>query len=180
MTTIGEKLRTRRQELGLSLRDIAARTGLTASFISLVERDQADPSIASLRKLAQALRTPLFHFFTNGELTSPVVRRDRRRRLVLPDSNIAYQMLSPNSSGNLVLYMAHIEPGGSSSDEPRSHPAEECTYVMQGRLQLEVGDEVYLLEEGDSVCWDGNLPHRLTSIGDQRLVLISAMTPPVF
>jgi len=178
--SLGSKVRAKRQELGISLRELAARTGLTASFISLVERDQTEPSITSLRRVADALGTPLFHFFTDGEPQSPVVRHNQRRQLVLPGSNITYEMLSPSTARNLAFYMARIEPGGTSSDDLRSHPAEECTYVLQGRLRLEIGDNAYILEPGDSVCWDGSLPHRLVSIGEEPLLLLSVMTPPIF
>lgn len=178
--SLGGKIRARRQELGISLRELAARTGLSPSFISLVERDLADPSITSLRKIADALETPLFHFFTDEETGNPVVRRDKRRKLILPGSHIVYEILNPSSARQLAFFLARLEPGAASSDEPVSHPMEECTFVLQGRLKLEVGSEVYILEEGDSICWDGNLPHRLISIGDETLVVISALTPPLF
>lgn len=179
--SLGEKIRARRQEVGISLRELASRTDLTHSFISLVERDLADPSITSLRKIADALETPLVHFFTNEQETgSPVVRNGRRRKLMIPDSHIMYEVLSPPSARQLLFFLARLEPGAVSSDDPLSHPMEEGTFVLQGRLKLEVGSEVYILEEGDSICWDGNLPHRLTSIGEEALVVISVATPPLF
>lgn len=182
---LGEKIRARRQEADISLRELAARTGLSPSFVSLVERDMASPSITSLRKIADALETPLFHLFINEEeeeeeVISPVVRSDRRRKLMVPDSHLIYEILSPSSARQLLFFIARLEPGAISSDEPLSHPMEECTFVLKGRLKLEVGSDVYILEEGDSICWDGNLPHRLTSIGEETLVVISAVTPPLF
>lgn len=178
--SLGEKIRARRKEMGVTLRELAAQTDLTHSFISLVERDQADPSITSLRRIAEALDVPLVHFFTNEQAHSPVVRHHRRRKLMLPGSHIIYEILNPGSSRQLQFFTAALEPGAISSDEPASHPVEECTLVLQGRLKLEIGSEVYILEKGDSACWDGNLPHRLTSIGEETLVVISAATPPMF
>ena len=74
---LGHRLRTRRQELGLSLRELAERVGLTASFLSQIERDLASPSIESLRKISDALEVPIFHFLIEPEVRSPVVRRGR-------------------------------------------------------------------------------------------------------
>jgi transcriptional regulator with XRE-family HTH domain len=180
VVSLGSKIRARREEIGISLRELAARSELSPSFISLVERGLADPSITSLRKIADALETPLFHFFTDEEMGNPVVRRHRRRKLMLPGSHLVYEILNPSSARQLAFFLTRLEPGAVSSDEPLSHPMEECTFVLQGRLKLEVGSDVYTLEEGDSVCWDGNLPHRLSSVGAETLVLVSALTPPLF
>ena len=160
--------------MGITLRDLAGRSGLTPGFISLVERDQAEPSITSMRKIAQALNVPLFHLFAEDGMDSPVVHPNQRRQIRLPGGHIAYQVLSPSSARQLLFYTAVIEPNTSSSDRLATHAMEECTLVLRGRLRLEVGSESYVLEAGDSVGWDGNLPHRLTSIGDEPLEVISS------
>ncbi|GIK42605.1 MAG: MerR family transcriptional regulator [Chloroflexota bacterium] len=178
--SLGEKIRTRREEIDISLRELAARTDLTHSFLSLVERDQADPSINSLRRIAEALGTPLANFFTEDNEVTPLVKRSQRRTLRLPGSHIEYEMLNPTSIRRLQFFMTNLEPGAATADEPISHPVEECTVVLQGRLKLEVGSEVYILEEGDSAGWDGNQPHRLSCVGEDTLVLISATSPPMF
>ncbi len=178
--SIGSKIRQRREAMGITLRDLAGRSGLTPGFISLVERDQADPSITSMRKIAEALEIPLFHLFAEDGLDDPVVHKDQRRRLRIPGACLEYEMLSPPSARQLLFYTATLEPNACSSDDLLTHPMEECTLVMRGKLKLEVGSETYVLGPGDSICWDGNLPHRLSSVGDEPLELISCGTPPVF
>jgi transcriptional regulator with XRE-family HTH domain len=166
--------------MGITLRDLAGRSGLTPGFISLVERDQAEPSITSMRKIALALHVPLFHLFAEDGMDSPVVHPNQRRRLRLPGARIEYEVLSPSSARQLLFYTATLEPNTSSSDELATHPMEECTLVLRGKLRLEVGPDTYFLEAGDSICWDGNLPHRLSAVGDVPLEVISCATPPVF
>jgi transcriptional regulator with XRE-family HTH domain len=177
---LGDKIRAKRIEAGLSLRDLAARTGLTHGFLSLVERDQTDPSITSLRKIAAALETPLVYFFAEEENAGCVVRQDQRPKLQLSSSRMVYEILNPAHVDRLQFFLATLEPGAVSSDEPTSHPIQECTLVLQGQLKLEVGSEVYTLEAGDSAGWDGSLPHRLSSIGQEPLVVVSATSPPMF
>ncbi|MFN8453249.1 MAG: cupin domain-containing protein [Anaerolineae bacterium] len=178
--SLGEKVRARREEIGISLRELAARTDLTHSFLSLVERDQTDPSINSLRRIAEALSTPLVHFFTEDDEVTPLVKRYQRRTLRLPGSHIEYEMLNPTSIRRLQFFLTSLEPGAVTADELISHPMEECTLVLRGQCKLEIGSEVYILEEGDSAGWDGNQPHRLSCIGEETLVLVSATSPPMF
>ena len=178
--SIGSKIRGRREFLGITLRDLASRSGLTPGFISLVERDQADPSITSMRRIAQALDIPMFHLLAEDGIDQPVVRANQRRHVRMPGACLDYEVLSPTSARQLLFYKAVLEPNACSAEEMLSHPMEECTLVLQGKLKLEVGSETFILEPGDSICWDGNLPHRLTSIGDESLEVISCATPPLF
>ena len=180
--SIGERIRIRRQSMNISLRELAAQTDLTHSFISQVERDKAEPSINSLRRIADALDCALVHFFVEGEESHSncVIRSNQRRSLKLSDSGMVYEILNPDAIDRFQFFLATLEPGFSSSDEPVSHPMQECTFVLQGKLKLEVGDEIFILEEGDSVGWDGNLPHRLNSIGENQLIVVSATSPSMF
>ena len=94
----GNRIRARRQELGLSLRELAEQVGLTASFLSQIERDLTSPSIESLRKISDALEVPIFHFLLEVDKKSPVVRRGERLTLTLPNSDLSYKLLTPDLS----------------------------------------------------------------------------------
>jgi transcriptional regulator with XRE-family HTH domain len=177
---LGHRLRTRRQELGLSLRELAERVGLTASFLSQIERDLASPSIESLRKISDALEVPIFHFLIEPDVRSPVVRRDERALLKLPGSNLTYQLMTPDLSRQMEIFMAEKEPGEEKLTIPLRQQTEEFIYVLQGQLEIELGEEVHLLGPGDSVYFDGPLLHRLTACGDTTLRFISVITPPIF
>src|SRR3972149_5021172 len=84
---IGSRIRERRKALRLSLQELAERAGLTASFLSLIERDHSSPSLESLRRIAEALEVPLFYFSqTDGQ--NPVVRKDERVRITFPPGNV--------------------------------------------------------------------------------------------
>lgn len=93
---LGHRIQARRQELDLSLRELAERVGLTASFPGQIERDLTSPSLESLRKVSDALEVPVFYFLVKPRDKSPVVRRNRRARLTLPGSNLTYQLLTPD------------------------------------------------------------------------------------
>jgi transcriptional regulator with XRE-family HTH domain len=177
---LGQRLRSRRQEMGLSLRELAQRVDLTASFLSQIERDLASPSIESLRRISDALEVPIFHFLVEPEVRSPVVRRDERAQLNLPGSNLTYQLMTPDLNRHMEVFLAEKEPGEEKITIPLRQETEEFIYVLQGQLEIELGEDVYLLGPGDSAYFDGPLLRRLAACGDTTLRFISVITPPIF
>jgi transcriptional regulator with XRE-family HTH domain len=177
---LGNRIRARRQELGLSLRDLAGRVGLTASFLSQIERDLTSPSLESLRKISDALDVPIFHFLLQPADRCPVVRGDRRSKLILPESNLIYELLCPDLNRQMEPFLAVWEPGDQRLTFPLRQQTEEFIYVLQGQLEIQLGEEVYLLGPGDSVYFDGPQLRRLTVKGDASLRFLSVITPPIF
>jgi transcriptional regulator with XRE-family HTH domain len=177
---LGQRIRARRQELNLSLRDLADRVGLTASFLSQIERDLTSPSIESLRKISDALEVPIFHFLVEPEVKSPVVRHDQRARLTLPGSNLTYQLLTPDLNRKMEAFLAEREPGQEKMTVPLRQQTEELIYVLQGQLEIQLGEDVYQLGPGDSAYFAGSMLRRLAARGDITLRFVSVITPPVF
>ncbi len=177
---IGDRIRARRTELGMSLRDLAKEVDLTASFLSQIERDQADPSIKSLRKIADALGVPLFYFLADDDDTNPVVRRNCRKRLQLPGSTVICELLTPDVNRKMEMFLVSVDPSQENIAQPLSQPTEEGILVLEGRLCVKLGDEEYELESGDSIYFEGPNLQVLSAIGDGRAVFVSAMTPAVF
>ena len=177
---IGERIRERRHELGLSLRALAEEVNLTASFLSQVERAQADPSIKSLRRIADALGVSLFCFLAEDEVVSPVVRKDERKRLELPGSKVICELLTPNVRRKMEVLMISADPTRGNIALPLPEPTEECILVLKGRLCVKLGDEEYELEPGDSIYFEGRRLQSLSARGDGESLFVSAMTPAVF
>lgn len=177
---LGERIRSKRTEKALSLKELAERIGLTASFLSQIERDLAEPSISSLRRIASALEVPIFYFLMDDTDSSPVVRRDERKTLKLPESHLIYELLTPDVSRAMELFIARIEPGTDEGEYESTHPGEECILVLEGQLEIRVGETVYQLEQGDSIYYFANIPHSVANRGSRELVLLSAITPPRF
>ena len=80
---VGERIRRRRQEQNLTLRDLAERIGMTAGYLSRVENQQITPSLDALQTIAAALHVPTF-FFLDSAASEPVVRADGRRQPLIP------------------------------------------------------------------------------------------------
>jgi quercetin dioxygenase-like cupin family protein len=109
-----------------------------------------------------------------------VVRKNERRKIALPQSNLVYEMLSPDMNRQIEFLLVRLAPGQCSSQEQLSHTGEECGLVLQGRLIVRWGDKKFELTEGDSIYFASNIPHRYLNPGNEESVSVWAMTPPSF
>lgn len=176
---IGNRVRVRRKELNLSLEELAKRTDLTASFLSLIERDINNPSLDSLRRIAEALEVPLFYFSeTNGQ-SNPVVRRDERVRITFPPGNLTTELLVPNLRNRLEVFIARAHTSAGNIARTPKHDSEECIYLMEGSLRVLLGDTEYVLNQGDSIYFHGSSLREINALGKKDAVFISIITPPV-
>ena len=182
---LGDKIREARKKQHFTLSQLAEAAKLTASYISQVERNLTEPSISSLRKIAAVLQMPLYRFLDDDEPQTQVIRADKRKRLILPDSNITYEYLSPTSSGDgdlpkLEVILFRLNPKTWSRPDYAVHPtADECITVLSGLLTVDCGTETYQLFEGDSTYLRSNHPHRAYNPGSDVSVALSCLTPPV-
>jgi len=177
---LGERVRDRRSQLGLSLRDLAEHSGVTASFLSQVERGVTSPSIESLRRIATALDVPVFHFLLESDQDTHVVRSNQRIRLTWPGSQIAFQLLTPRLNRKMEAFLTEREPGDQTPLTHFSQQTEEFIYVLQGQVEIKLNEKTYLLGPGDTIYFDGAILQSIEPRGDQTARFISVITPPVF
>lgn len=179
-TSVGARIRSTREARGLTVRELASRSRLSTGLISQVERGLTDPSLQTLRSIAKVLSTPLFDFFADTDPADvAVVRSGTRMTIRSPHGALTYERLSPGS-GRLEMLEGTLQPGGSSSDEPWSHPSEECVVVTTGTLLVEVADHHHRLTPGDSCYFDSRLPHRYVNDSDEPTSFTLAITPPSY
>jgi transcriptional regulator with XRE-family HTH domain len=186
---LGLRLRELRRLRGLTTRALAARSGVSTSMINQIETGTSGASVSSLRRIAAGLDVPLAEFFMSNDLsevekepTGPrvsVVRRGDRRRLQLPESNVVYELLTPDLTSEIEFVWIELEPDHPPV-EPMSHPGRECCVVIAGTLTSVIGDEEYTLETGDSIFFDCSIPHTTENRGTETVIQISAITPPRF
>ena len=180
MTRIGERIRTARLKQRLSLRKLAERVGLTPSLISQIERGQTNPSVASLYAIAQALGLSMDYFFnprvdadltTGGQVVKaigelvPVVRKCDRACINIA-GGVQWSRLTPEHDNRVEFIEIRYDVGASSGDVAYRHRGREYGIVMEGTLEIELGENKYTLGPGDSICFTSDVPHRLVNTGD--------------
>ncbi|PKM82021.1 MAG: XRE family transcriptional regulator [Firmicutes bacterium HGW-Firmicutes-14] len=186
METVGEKIRQIRTEKEITMTELAKRTGFSQSYLSQVERNLINPSVGALQKIAKELALPTAYFFQNTDeinnKQSPVrvVKKNQRKGLVYPESQMKYQLLSPDLQGPIELLFITASPGGDTGEDEFVHIGHEYGVVLKGIMEVYVGGEKFLLEPGDSICFDSSLPHKWRNVGDEELEAVWAVTPPSF
>jgi transcriptional regulator with XRE-family HTH domain len=178
---LGRRIRRFREDRGLSLRALAQAAGVSESFLSQVERGVASPSVASLRRVAQALGESVGSLFEGPSVSGKLVRVRDRHRLVHPQRHWEDVLLTPRETRRLQVILSTIEPGAGSGDEPYSHDSdEECVIVLKGCLDFWVDEERFDLQEGDSLVFESRRPHRNSNPGPGKAEVLWVITPPSY
>lgn len=187
LDSLGGHLRELRTSRGLTLEQVSERSDVSVGMLSQIERGLSNPSFLTLFKIARGLEVPVSRFFSGLGSSSKVVRKHERKKLVSVINGsrsgareLTYELLSPDLSGSLELLWIEYGPEASTEAADFSHEGEECGVVLEGRLQVHVADDVFLLEAGDSVYLESSVPHWFRNPDEETAVLVWAITPPSF
>lgn len=183
MTSLGKRIRDLRIKHERTIASLAEEVGVTPSLISQVERDLSSPSVSTLKSIAQALDVPISYFFEGKQdegSSVSVVKVDNRKKLILPKSHMTYELLSPGFRKNMQVIMTDLESGGVSGEIAMGHGGEEWSIILDGVVEYCIGSERYVLRDGDSIYYDGTVPHTVKNIGDTKVRIISAISPGCF
>lgn len=179
-SSIGERLRQARKGR-FSINALSRASGVSSGRISEIERGSANPSFETLWRLATALEIPIGAFFGGPEPeTRMLVRRNARKRLVLPHDDLEYELLTPDLQRSLEIFLFHVPPDFDNSERPISHKGEECIHLLEGSLVVHVGDREFELEAGDTVTYEAGIPHYVANRSTGTAHAIAIVTPPSF
>ncbi len=183
MVDVGKRLTELRKGKNLSMAALAKIVGVSRSLISQVEKNDAYPSLQTLSKIVEALGTSMSEFFRvepNAKNENAlIVRSDARDVIYMQDSEMKYYILSPSAYRDMEFLISEFPPyrEGAAIDYFR-HEGHEYFYVLKGQLQLTLGDETYLLNEGDSGGFDAGQTHYFVNKTNEIARLIVAATEP--
>jgi transcriptional regulator with XRE-family HTH domain len=175
---LGRAIRRRRHAASLTLATVSERAGISVSMLSQVERGLLDPSLDTLRNIADALGTASFRLLAEEGPVAGVVRRGERRPLTDEAGDLHAQLLSPSAEGAFAITTWELQPGDSRLGDGRADPGEEANLLLQGAARLELGDELIELATGDCVTFDQRSPHRMTAVGRDSLIVLAVVCPP--
>ncbi len=138
-------------------------------MISKLERGEKNPTLVDAAKVAEGLGVSLSQL-VGVEERREVVVVPRERRMVVrdPDTGFERQLLSPSFGGRGIDFIKNVVPAGASSGEfpPHRRGVEEYVVVERGRLRAILGGEEYLLENGDALYFEADVPHRFDNAGE--------------
>ena len=180
---IGARLQLVRKSKGMSQRELAKRVGVTNSTISLIEQNKVSPSVSSLKKVLDGIPISLADFFTLdldiGLPDSPFYSAAE-----LPDvgsNGIHYFLVGQHRPQRQMCLLREVMPPGSDTgDSMLSHEGEEGGVVVEGEVEVTVGDLVRVLRAGEAYYFESKVPHRFRNMGKVDAVIFSANTPATF
>lgn len=182
MAKIGAKLAEMRKRRNLGLRELAARSGVSHSTISLIERDKMSPSVDTLSGILDALGTTLTGFFLDVQSTmepSPFYASDDLVE-IRKGADISYKMIGINHPDRQILLLYETYAVGADSGHAYSHQAQEAGMVLKGEVELTVDGKSRVLKQGDGYYFDSRLPHRFRNLSKEPCEVLSACTPPTY
>jgi len=179
---IGGRLKSIRGIYNLSQRELARRAGVTNSTISLIEQNRVSPSVDSLKKVLNGFPLSLIDFFTMDMEPQEASFFSRDDLVELSEGGGTSLLLVGATRKDRKLRVLHeiYPPGGNSGDTMISHAGEEAGVVTKGAIQITVGNEIRVLQEGEAYYIDSQIPHAFNNISDDVCEIVSAATPPNF
>ncbi|MEQ8654405.1 MAG: cupin domain-containing protein [Kiloniellales bacterium] len=182
---VGRQVHSLRKAKRMSLKQLSDASGLSIGLLSQIERGTSSPSLRSLQALSKAVGVSPLWFFNDGKLPpreegDVIVREGAGRLLELPHKRLVKELITPDLSGALQMLIVNIEPGGSTGSETYAHEGEECGLVLEGELDLWVGERHFHLTRGDSFRFASDLPHRSKNNGAVTTRVVWVTSPPFY
>ena len=155
---VGLLIRARRRKLGMTLQELGDAACVSISHLSVIERDQATPSLGTLAQIARHLDVDLDFFVSVPRIRDALTRAGQREKFHVKGSSILYERLAADFSGNVLSsFILTIPPGYRS--ETVSHEGEEILFILEGSITDWLDDEQIVLTAGDSLHFRGSRPH---------------------
>jgi transcriptional regulator with XRE-family HTH domain len=176
---LGARIRGKRYDRGMTLVEVAGRTGFSIAFLSQVERDITTPSLSSLAIIARALGTRIHDFITEPPPVAVHSGSDRRQIFALDPQVISYERLSNSFPGKTLDVIKMIVPAGYRS-EVSHHEGEEFVFVLSGVVRYLLSGKPSDLGPGDSLHFAASQPHQVENSGLEAAQVLTVVTQDLF
>lgn len=176
---VGKKIRQIRKDRGMNLQEVAEKSEITAGLLSRIENFRTLPSLPVLHKISLALGVTL------AELVELVDNRPEANYIFIPKGTgeleeredslgVIYENLLSSSIGDVTLHTCIVTLPPKTYRKPLANDSMELLYVVSGQIQYGLGEETLQLAEGDTLYFDGSIPHSLQNFADTPVVLFKA------
>jgi len=186
---VGKKIKYLRKQKKMNAKELAIEAGISYGMLSLLESGSTQGSVETLRKIAKVLDTTLAHLFTNENTTEElitdesklIVRKDKRRKISFPDPLYNCELLVPDLQGDVEFVLVNLEAQRITDDiMPHTKGGEECDYVLKGEITITLQDKEFILNEGDCIRFNPDIPHKIENKTDKQASYLSVITPVSF
>ena len=181
-TSIGQRVRSVREEKGMTTEDVGQRTGLSPKYLDQIEADELSPPLGVLIRIAKALDMKLGRFISAGEVKPFTVVRKHERRIVSRYTSAqgnqygyTYESLAPDKKDrHMEPFMVTLMPSRARK-ELSTHEGQEFIYILEGAMEVTLENFTDVLYPGDSIYYDSTIPHLVRCHGDKETVILAVL-----
>lgn len=179
---IGIRVKKARESHGLSIFDVYLRTDINVKLLSQIEAGKLVPPLWAVVKLAKALDLKMGYFISGEEGKAyTIVRRDDREATSRYESSkekhhgYAYEHLAPHKTDRYMEpFLVSLEPS-ETQEERSTHDGQEFIFVVQGEMEVRLGEEIHILRPGDSIYYDSTAPHLVKCHGKETTKILAVI-----
>ena len=172
---LGKRFRDLRRQKRLTLARMAKMTRRSISLLSQIETGKVNPSFSSMQSIADALDVPLSQLILQDESeveNGHGLMKSRDRKVLTTRGRVEHQLLSRSLSPSFEFVINVLPPGSSTGKDLYAHEGLECGLLLEGELEVQVGEKKYSLKPGDSITLNSSTPHRLANCGTKKATAV--------
>ncbi len=178
---IGQGIRRRRKEKGLTLAKMTERCKCSSSLLSQIETGVVNPSLIALRAISDALDIHMASLFEaslgQGDILFSLMEAGERKSLTTR-AGVTFELLSHGMDFPCEFILNRWPPGTSTGEELYHHESKECGLLLEGELVVEMNGKSFHMKPGDSITQESSSPHRITNSGEKEAVAIWVNSVP--
>jgi transcriptional regulator with XRE-family HTH domain len=183
---IGEKIKKLREKKGMSLADLAEKSGFSSALLSQIENHMISPPLGTLIKIGRAMEVPIGDFFEDKKEAPFVIVRSSERKHVSRVASkegvkfgYSYESLAQDKKNrHMEPFLVTLEPATKKDRNAYSHEGEEFIFVLDGEMEVTLEDHTDVLKPGDSIYFDSTLRHRVECVGDKETRILAVIYAP--
>lgn len=177
---IGERIKKYRLAKGMTLKDVETRAGVSATHVSEIERGMTSPTIGALSKIADAIEVDLAGIVKRENLSRiSIISKNERKPMKFEEWGATYYSLTKDLPNPKFSFLeVQLDPGIKRPEETSTHEGEEFAFVTKGVMEILIGEEKFILKEGDSIHYRADRPHAMRNIGGIPCRAIWVTLPP--
>jgi transcriptional regulator with XRE-family HTH domain len=183
MKIVGINIKRLREQKNITLRELAKKAGVSASFISQIETGKVSPSLVTLKNIAKALNITVSSLIGEEHpKASDCVLRESEREVINHIGNgiKMYVLTSPDPNKQMEPLLFKLDKKADSGNSSYKHFGQEFVIVLKGVLQIMLNETKYVLKKGDSIYFNSTIPHSFKNLASQSTEALWVVTPPTF
>lgn len=171
--SLGERIRKMRKNLNLDLEQVANKTGYSSEYLEKIEAGKISPPVGSLIQISRALS------IDSAALLAEEKKVERRKSYRKRTKAYSYKSLTPDAEDkHLWAYLVSLDPRKQHEMVEYKHEGEEFVYVLEGKVEIQVGEQINVLRKGSSLHFNSSTAHNLKNLSAKTSQLLVVVYTP--